>query len=73
MDIGCGSGILSIALAKFRARFITACDIDSEAGWIMNENIVINHVAYRVSVFQNIGHEFNINKYDFIVTKILAT
>ena len=39
----------------------------------MNENIVINHVAYRVSVFQNIGHEFNINKYDFIVTNILAT
>ena len=32
LDIGCGSGILIIALAKFRKRFITACDIDSEAG-----------------------------------------
>lgn len=73
LDIGCGSGILSIALAKLGARFVTACDIDSEAVRITNENIVINHVAHRVSVFQNIGHEFDINKYDFIVANILAT
>lgn len=73
LDIGCGSGILSIALAKLGARFVTACDIDSEAVRITNENIVINHVPHRVSVFQNIGHEFDINKYDFIVANILAT
>lgn len=73
LDIGCGSGILSIALAKLGAKSVTACDIDSEAIRITSENIVINHVAHRVSVFQNVGHEFDTNKYDFIVANILAT
>lgn len=72
LDIGCGSCILSIALARLGARNIVACDNDAEAVRISNENIVINKVASRVKVFQNQGCEFSENKYDFIVANILA-
>lgn len=72
LDVGCGSGILSIALAKLGAKSVTACDNDAEAVRITKENIAINHVAHRISVFQNFGHEFEINKYDFIIANILT-
>ncbi|MBR1734260.1 MAG: 50S ribosomal protein L11 methyltransferase [Alphaproteobacteria bacterium] len=73
LDIGCGSGILSIALAKLGCRYVTACDNDSEAVRITMENIAINHVAHRVMAFQNYAHEFDKNQYDFIVANILAS
>ena len=72
LDIGCGSCILSIALARLGARDIVACDNDAEAVRISKENIVINRVAPRVKVFQNQGCEFSEDKYDFIVANILA-
>jgi len=72
LDIGCGSCILSIALAKLGARNITACDNDAEAVRVSNENIVINKVAHRISVFQNETCEFANKTYDFIVANILA-
>ncbi|MDR1335016.1 MAG: 50S ribosomal protein L11 methyltransferase [Holosporaceae bacterium] len=87
LDIGCGSGILSIALAKSGARNIVACDNDAEAVRIAKENITLNRVAHRISVFQNEKYEFAIPNsgsqmhshpyssrkfYDFIVANILA-
>lgn len=72
LDIGCGSCILSIALAKLGARDIVACDNDPEAVRVSKENVVINKVAHRVSVFQNYACEFAANSYDFIVANILA-
>lgn len=72
LDIGCGSCILSIALAKLGARSVVACDNDPEAVRVSKENVEINKVAHRVSVFQNHACEFAINSYDFIVANILA-
>lgn len=73
LDIGCGSGILSIALAKLGAESIMACDNDQEAVRITKENLVINHVSHKVSVLKNEGCEFNLQKYDFIIANILAS
>lgn len=72
LDIGCGSGILSIALAKLGAKSVTACDNDPEAVRITNENIEINGVKYRVKVLQNKGYEFSSQAHDFVVANILA-
>lgn len=72
LDIGCGSCILSIALAKLGAKNVIACDNDPEAVRVSKENTAINKIAHRVSVFQNKACEFAINSYDFVVANILA-
>jgi ribosomal protein L11 methyltransferase len=72
LDIGCGSCILSIALAKLGARNVDACDIDEEAVKVSRENIAVNGVAHQINVFRNEGCEFGRGKYDFITANILA-
>jgi ribosomal protein L11 methyltransferase len=72
LDVGCGSGILSIALAKLGARRVYAYDNDEEAVRVSRENIEINKVASRVEVAKNKSCEFDCRSYDFIVANILA-
>jgi ribosomal protein L11 methyltransferase len=72
LDIGCGSCILSIALAKLGAKNIRACDCDEEAVRVSQKNVEINRVAHRIKIFRNSDCEFNCRKYDFIISNILA-
>lgn len=73
LDVGCGSGILSIAAAKLGMRNIVACDNQAEAVRISKENVVINNVAHRIKIFQNKSVEFADKSYDFVVSNILAS
>jgi ribosomal protein L11 methyltransferase len=50
LDVGTGSGILSVAAAALGARRVLACDIDSEACRIAGENARLNGVSDRVEV-----------------------
>ena len=53
LDLGCGSGILSIAALLLGAEFAAACDIDPIAERIARENAVRNGIAperYRVCI-----------------------
>lgn len=44
LDVGCGSGILSIAALKLGAAHATATDIDRVAVNVTDENMKINHI-----------------------------
>ena len=44
LDVGCGSGILSIAALKLGAAHATAIDIDEVAVKVAAENMEVNHI-----------------------------
>ena len=50
IDVGCGSGILSILAAKLGADKVVAVDIDETAVKIAKENCTINHVNNKINV-----------------------
>ena len=75
IDVGCGTGILAIAIAKlFRSRVI-AVDNDIHSVEITKRNIVLNNVACNVKVHKSIGlagnHLNSRAKYNLIVANIL--
>jgi len=73
LDLGCGSGILSIAAAKLGCRPVRAIDIDEDSVVIASENIAANGCAAHVSV--NIGDVAKLTeaqRYDIVAANILA-
>lgn len=77
IDLGCGSGILSIAAARLGAGRITAVDIDPQAVRIAGENILANGVADRIRVSQGslaglLNGAFGIKEARLVVANILA-
>ena len=50
LDVGTGSGILSVAAAKLGARNVTAIDIDPNAVSVAEQNMILNRVQRIVSV-----------------------
>lgn len=48
LDVGCGSGILAIAMAKLWRAPVLACDIDRQAIAVAQANARTNHVAPHV-------------------------
>ncbi len=75
IDVGCGTGILAIALAKlFRSRVI-AVDNDIHSVKMTKRNITVNKVVQHVKVYRSTGltgnHLKSRTKYDLIVANIL--
>lgn len=70
LDIGCGSGILSILSKKLGAKKVDSCDIDPIAIESTIENAKINNVEIN-SFESNLFSEVN-DKYDIIFANILA-
>jgi ribosomal protein L11 methyltransferase len=75
-DVGCGSGILAIAMAKLWRRPVVGGDNDAEAVAVARENAALNGVAGLCRFVHAIGlhHEELQNRlpYDLIVANILA-
>lgn len=75
LDMGCGSGILAIALAKRWRIPIVATDIDPISTEVTHENAEINQVSRYVRSLCAPGYdhpEVRKQRYDLIVSNILA-
>lgn len=72
LDIGCGSGILSIAAAKLGAEKAIGVDLDEMAIEVSNENVALNSVGDKVDIrFGNALDVVN-EKADIAVMNIVA-
>lgn len=74
LDLGCGSGILAIALARSGVARVLASDIDADAVRVAGENARRNGVASHVRVVRSDGFARLPRRrdYDLVVANILA-
>ena len=52
IDVGCGSGILSVAAALLGCKYVLGTEIDSEAVHIARENVELNGMSANVKVLE---------------------
>jgi len=69
LDMGCGTGVLSILASMRGADSVTAIDIDSWAINSVTENAVLNNVS-NLEVIQGGAESLKDNKFDFIYANI---
>mgnify|MGYP006278203013 FL=1 len=78
IDIGCGSGILSIAAVKLGLPYVLALDNDPKAVQVTRSNLLENKIQDRVDVHQGsvseiLRGEFNIQKAPLVCANIIAS
>ena len=71
-DIGCGSGILSIAAAKLGAKKVIGIDYDKVAVNVAGKNVIVNEVDDIVTIKHGNLMELFTEKADIIVANIIA-
>ncbi len=75
LDMGCGTGILAMAVAKAWAKPVLAADIDPEAVRVTRRNVRRNGVANLVTAVLSEGcgqREITRRRYDIVCANILA-
>ena len=77
IDVGCGSGILSIAAAKLGADRVLAVDVDKKAVELARESAVLNNVGNRIdivrgSVKEILDEQYSITHAPIVVANILS-
>ncbi len=80
LDLGCGSGILSIIALLLGSKFAYACDIDANAKGVAYENASLNDIdvtKYQVEAGniledQWLIDDINTRKYEVVVANIVA-
>lgn len=72
LDVGCGSGILSMAYAKTYHTPVDAVDIDPESVLVTKKSSKTNGLDKLITVWESAGYEKVKEKYDLIFCNILA-
>ncbi|MET3504852.1 ribosomal protein L11 methyltransferase [Halalkalibacter oceani] len=72
VDVGTGSGVLSIAAAKLGAEQVLALDLDDVAVVSARQNIALNQLEAKISVKQNNLLQGISGTFDIVVANILA-
>lgn len=75
LDVGSGSGILSICAAHLRAREVVALESDPDANLNARENLERNHVADRVRLIEDLATPQTLRPlgdFDVVVANILS-
>ena len=72
IDVGCGSGILSIAVSYLTDGSLKAVDLDKLAVDVSRENFALNNLENRIEVEEASLLTKETKKYDVIVANILA-
>jgi len=76
LDLGCGSGILSFAIASLWPAHVLAVDIDPEAVRVTRRNIRDNKLRGRIEAQQSVGYQSDAVRrrqpFDLIVANVLA-
>ena len=70
LDIGCGTGILSIAVAKLGAARVTALDNDPDAVETTARNIHLNRLEKRILPLQGELHKVGKETFDLIMANL---
>jgi ribosomal protein L11 methyltransferase len=72
LDLGCGSGILSILAGTLGMPWIDAVDIDETAVRVAKENIRLNLHEHQIHCFRGEISDLTEYRYDMIVANIIA-
>ncbi len=80
LDVGCGSGILSIAALKLGAGHVVGTDIDEACMTSTSENLAVNHLSEEKSEFycgnliddEALVSKIGNNRFDIVCANILA-
>lgn len=72
LDVGCGSGILSILASKLGARNVIGIDIDPVAIKVAKENVIKNNVEENITIKKGNLLDGLDGKFDIIAINIMA-
>lgn len=80
LDVGCGSGILSIVALKLGAREVVGTDIDADCMTSTRENMQVNHLDENLGTFYvgnliddvELQEKVGTEEYEIVVANILA-
>ena len=80
MDLGCGSGILSIVALKLGAREVVGTDLDPDCMTSTRENMEVNHLDENLGTFyvgniiddKELQDKVGYEEYEIVVANILA-